>query len=189
MCRQAFATEGSPRTPVRFISPCPVGCPHSPAHIKKTRECATYSFGIEAINCEFRRLQFCIRHSSEKRQYSPSDRSQAGGDLLNRGVRNHIKRPLHGTTDAARCRHRNSGRGASVVRLPNRKLVAEPGDGRTILPFGTVICLPSDSRYGGRNSKRLRTARPLVYSASPAAIDGCLHGDRLRARSASPGAT
>jgi hypothetical protein len=83
-----------------------------------------YSFGIEVISCEFRRLQFCIRNASGRRQYSSSGCSQAG-DLLNLGRANRIERALQRTTDAARCRQPNNGRSASAVRLPNRKLVAE----------------------------------------------------------------
>jgi hypothetical protein len=98
----------------------------SPDTPQKTGECAAYWFGIEVIICEFRRLQFCIRHASDRCRYSSSGCSEAGSDLLSQGGANHIERVLHATTDAARFRQRSSGRGVSAVRLLNRKLVAEP---------------------------------------------------------------
>jgi hypothetical protein len=58
------------------------------------------------------------------------------GDLLSQRGANHIECVLHGTTDAARFRQRSSGRGVSVVRLPNPK--AGRGTPRIALFYSSV---------------------------------------------------
>lgn len=55
---------------------------------------------------------------------------------------------------------RISGRGARPCAARTESRSREPQDCRSIRPIGIAVCEPADSRYGKRNSIRLRTASP-----------------------------